>query len=244
MSNESNHSTSRDYELLIHKVIEQEMSGIIGVEDLEIIHSAKMKGLSGYEHQIDVAYRFKIWKTEILIIVECKQYQKNVGVDDLLEFRSRIEDLRAHKGVFITSSGFQSGALEFAKANRIALFVVRGTIFEYRAYMLGTVSPNERCIRQREQLRSAYQTQNTGLGSRISIKSKPKHIVRVKHDGVTVVLEPGELHLSMLHRWECPFRYKESGEVFFISENLTHLRSDKILKSIILDELLLPKIDC
>src|ERR1051325_5440845 len=121
-----NYKTSREYELLVQKLIEQEMSGITGVKELEVSHNTKIKGLSGYEHQIDVMYRFKIWKTEILVIVECKQYQDKVGVDDLLEFRSRIEDIKAHKGVFVTTSGFQTGAIRFAEANRIALLVVRG----------------------------------------------------------------------------------------------------------------------
>lgn len=59
------------------------MVGITGVEELEINHNTKIKGLSGYEHQIDVSYRFTIWRTEILVIVECKQYQNKVGVAEL-----------------------------------------------------------------------------------------------------------------------------------------------------------------
>ncbi len=138
------------------------MSGISGIEVIEILHDAKMKGLSGYEHLIDVAYRFRIWKTEMLVIVECKQYQKKVGVDDLLEFRSRIEDLRAHKGIFVTSSDFQSGAVEIADANRIALLIVRGTMHFAIHYSLIPIPREERCKRQLEQLREAYKTTSTG----------------------------------------------------------------------------------
>jgi len=231
----TNHSTSRDYELLIHNLIEQEMSGISGVELLEILHNVKMKGLSGFEHQIDVAYRFRLWEIEILVIVECKQYRNRVGIDDLLEFRSRIEDLRAHKGILITSSGFQSGALEFADVNRIALLVVRGTKRKNIKYCLYPISWEERCKRQLKELHDMYQTIDTGLNYRVSIA---KRGVVVVHDGVKITLEPGELYHSMLYVWECPLEDRSSDNIFFSKTRESNLRTDKLLKTVILDELL------
>ena len=241
--NNFNHATSRNYELLVRNLIEQEMSGISGVQLIEILHNAKLKGLSGYEHQIDVAYRFRIWKTEMLVIVECKQYQKSVGVDDLLEFRSRVEDLRAHKGIFVTSSGFQSGAVEFAQANRIALLIVRGTKSWNVRYHLAFIPPHERCRRQAEELRSVYQTASSGLDSRISI-SHEKPTVVVSYDGAEVSIAPGELHHSMMYRLPCEFENADSDdEVFFEESRFHNLRTDKVLKSIILDELLISRGD-
>ncbi len=198
-----NHKTSRDYELLVHKMIEQEMSGIIGVKELEILHNTKIKGLSGYEHQIDVVYRFTIWRTEILVIVECKQYQNKVGVDDLLEFRARIEDIKAHKGIFVTSSGFQSGAVKFAKANRIALLVIRefapveetptiDVLFEleYRA-------PEEQCQSLIEEICKIYDTRSTGYEFRISADHE-QNVVKIEHEGTGIILEPNELDFFLL----------------------------------------------
>jgi hypothetical protein len=237
-NNNINHATSRDYEFLIRNLIEQEMSGISGVDSLEVLHNVKMKGLSGYRHQIDVAYRFRLWKTEILVIVECKQYQKNVGVDDLLEFRSRIEDLRAHKEIFVTSSDFQSGAVEFAQANRIALLIVRGTQSEDVLYQSEYISPNELCKRQVEELRDIYQTTKTGLDSRVSINHR-KHAVVVSHKRVRVSIEPGEFQHAVADRLVCEFENADSDdEVFFKHSKFSYLRTDKVLKSLILDELL------
>lgn len=238
-----NHATSRHYELLVRNLIEQEMSGISGVELIEILHNAKMKGLSGYEHQIDITYRFRIWKTEILVIVECKQYQKKAGVDDLLEFRSRVEDLRAHKGIFVTSSGFQSGAVEFAQANRIALLIVRGTQFWDVLYQSDFIPPNERCKRQVEELRDIYQTTSIELDSRVSINHK-KHVVVVSYEGAKVFIEPGEFHHSMMDRLSCEFESADSDdELFFKESRFPYLPTNKVLKSIILDELLTPRSD-
>jgi hypothetical protein len=197
-----NHATSRNYELLVRNLIQQEMSGISGVELIEILHNAKMKGVSGYEHQIDIAYRFRIWKTEMLVIVECKQYRKKVGVDDLLEFRSRVEDLKAHKGIFATSSGFQSGAVEFAQANRIALLIIRGTKSWDVSYYLEYIQPDEQCRQQVEELRNVYQTESSELDSRVSI-NHGKHMVVISYDGAEVSLEPGELHHEMMYRRPC-----------------------------------------
>jgi len=235
----SNYATSRNYELLVRNLIKQEMSGISGVEVIEILHNARMKGSSGYEHQIDVAYRFRIWKTEMLVIVECKKYQKNVGVDDLLEFRSRIEDLKAHKGIFVSSSGFQSGAREFAEANRIALLIVRGTQSWDVMYALQFVPPSERCRYQVESLNEAYQISEMKLESRISI-DHTKDEVMISHDGARVAIEPGELSLNMMYLRPAPFETAESAhEIFFDESRFGNLRTDKLLKSIILDELLL-----
>ena len=196
-----------------------------------------MKGLSGYEHQIDVVYRFKIWMTEILVIVECKQYEKKVGVDDLLEFKSRIEDLRAHKGIFVTSSDYQSGAIEFARANRIALLVARGTRHWAVCYSLMAIPIDEQCRSQAEYLRDRFQTGASGLDSRISIDSG-RHEVVVAHDGVTVTMPPWELHFSMLYRQPCNFQASETGESFLAREHFECLPMNKLLKSLILDELL------
>jgi Restriction endonuclease len=151
-----NHSTSRDYERFVRQLVEQNLSGIDGLDVVNIEDNAKLTGLSGYVHQIDVAYTFRLWATDFLVIVECKQYSGSVGVDELLEFKSRIDDLRAHKGVFVTTVGFQAGAVEFAAANRIALIVARGTVFEERLYCLMETTDAERCERQLAALRSRF----------------------------------------------------------------------------------------
>jgi hypothetical protein len=53
--------------------------------------------------------------------VECKHYKKKVPVDDVEEFHSKIDDIGAHKGIVITTVGFQVGAIKTAKARGIAL---------------------------------------------------------------------------------------------------------------------------
>jgi hypothetical protein len=261
-SSRKNHKTSREYELLVQKMVKQEMSGVTGVKDLEIKHNTKIKGLSGYEHQIDVMYRFKIWGTEILILVECKQYGKKVGVDDLLEFRSRIEDIKAHKGIFVTTSGFQKGAVKFAKANRIALLVVRETsviheVFPFRGTAsekensslvkfelhcelasLRQISPEERCKSLVGQLNWAYNATNTGYDSRIAIDQKRNAII-IRHIRTRIALKPNELDFVLLGNISRKVSYIE--ELFSLDSDIITSHPNKLLKAIILDELLTPQ---
>lgn|GEM_PF-6771403 len=208
-----------------------------GLEVIEIAHNVMMKGMSGYEHQIDVMYRIRIWLTELLVLVECKQYERRVGVDELLEFRSRLEDLRAHKGIFVTSSDYQSGAVEFARANRIALLVVKGTMHRAVLYSLDYIPIEEQCQGQAEYLHKKYATQVSGRADRVSI-DKDHHRVLVQKDGVVIQLEPWELHTSMLYKRECHFGdVLRSGE-FFERAQFSRLPLNKLLKSLVIDELL------
>lgn len=55
------------------------------------------------------------------ILVECKGYTHAVDVSDIAEFITRVKSLNVQKGIFITSSRFQKGALEMAKFYNIAL---------------------------------------------------------------------------------------------------------------------------
>ncbi|AZQ84151.1 ImmA/IrrE family metallo-endopeptidase [Colwellia sp. Arc7-635] len=62
-------------------------------------------------------------KLSLLVVVECKNYNKRVGVDDIEEFESKLSQISGKnvKGIVFTTKGFQSGALEFASSIGIAL---------------------------------------------------------------------------------------------------------------------------
>lgn len=58
---------------------------------------------------------------DFLILVECKDYNSPVDRGDIAEFNTRIDDLKANKGIFITTNRFQSGAINMARYHNIAL---------------------------------------------------------------------------------------------------------------------------
>ena len=65
----------------------------------------------------------KIENLSLLVVIECKNYNKSVSVDDIEEFESKLDQIAGKnvKGIVFTTKGFQSGALTFASNSGIAL---------------------------------------------------------------------------------------------------------------------------
>jgi len=59
----------------------------------------------------------------LIWIWECKDYSGKVGVDDIEEFDSKLQQIGANntKGTVITTHGFERSAVEYAKSRRIGL---------------------------------------------------------------------------------------------------------------------------
>lgn len=59
----------------------------------------------------------------LLVLIECKNYQHSVPVDDVEEFFTKVQQVAAAKGkaVIASTAAFQSGAREFAKSKGIGL---------------------------------------------------------------------------------------------------------------------------
>lgn len=70
--------------------------------------------------QIDISLKFHQGYYDYLAIVECKDTL--VSIDMVESFKTKIEDVGAHRGIVVTSKGYQSGAVEAAKAYDIELF--------------------------------------------------------------------------------------------------------------------------
>ena len=85
-----------------------------------IEHDVKLTASDG-TYQIDVYATYTALGTEMKILAECKQYKKRVGRDKVEVLESRLRSLGAQKGILLSTAGFQSGAIDFAKAHGIAL---------------------------------------------------------------------------------------------------------------------------
>lgn len=116
-------TNSDEYELLVKDLLQSRLVENIPGKDLRIKHNTCFTGRSGYEHQVDISAEMKVAGVRLLILVECKSSAEIVETSEILEFASRIEDIGAHKGIIVTTHGFQSGALQLAKSKGIALIV-------------------------------------------------------------------------------------------------------------------------
>jgi hypothetical protein len=94
--------------------------------NFKIEHNVKLKADDG-TYQIDVYITHTSVGADMKILAECKQYKKSIGRDRVEVLYSRLHSLGAQKGILLSTAGFQSGAIDFAKAHGIALVQVFDT---------------------------------------------------------------------------------------------------------------------
>lgn len=97
----------------------------------EVLHNVKEPSHDG-TYQIDIKATFEVLGgSEIKVLVECKHYKSAIKREKVEILYSRIQSLGYNKGILFASSGFQNGAIEFAKAHGIALVLVLEGRFKY-----------------------------------------------------------------------------------------------------------------
>jgi len=87
---------------------------------IETKHQATIRGQGG-EYRIDVLLSLRVvGQASILILIECKHQKRPVERDELLVLEGKLRDTGAHKGILVSTSGFQKGAIRYAAARGIA----------------------------------------------------------------------------------------------------------------------------
>lgn len=82
-------------------------------------------GKSGAKRQIDVRVTFQTPLHTYVTIAECKRWKEPVGRDRIDVLAATIEDTNASKGVMFTTTGYEEGAIQYAKSKNIDLFLIR-----------------------------------------------------------------------------------------------------------------------
>lgn len=93
------------------------------LKDFSILHNQKIQTHDG-EYQIDIIAEFVALSVGFRVIVECKRYTRPVEREKIVILAEKIRSLGAHKGILISTSGFQSGATEYARQHGIALLQI------------------------------------------------------------------------------------------------------------------------
>lgn len=91
--------------------------------DFKITHNVKLKAHDG-TYQIDVYATFRFMELDFKVLCECKQFKSPVKRDVVALLDGKIRSLGAQKGIICSTSGFQKGAIKYAKEHGIALFQV------------------------------------------------------------------------------------------------------------------------
>ncbi|MHB8880429.1 MAG: restriction endonuclease [Thermodesulfovibrionales bacterium] len=115
--------TPEQFELEVKTILDEQG---LGLENYRSEHRKVLEGSDG-DYEIDVSVRFGALGADFLVLVECKYYKNPVKREIIQSLHSKMQSIGAHKGMVFSTSGFQSGALKFAKAHGIAtIHVVDG----------------------------------------------------------------------------------------------------------------------
>lgn len=101
--------------------------------NFRITHNVRIPVEDG-TYQIDIYAVFTAMGVEFKVLCECKQYSSPVGRDKVAILNDKLKSLGAHKGILLSTSRFQSGAIQYAKVHGIALIRVDDYHFEYLSH--------------------------------------------------------------------------------------------------------------
>ena len=93
------------------------------LKDFTIEHNVKQEAPDG-TYQLDIIASFTALDVQLKILCECKQYTSQVKRERVEILEGRLKSLGMHKGILLSTSGFQSGAIQYAKSHGIALIQV------------------------------------------------------------------------------------------------------------------------
>jgi hypothetical protein len=117
-------NTGFEYEILTQKIF-QDIALQKEVKTINLKQNVILPGKS-ISHQIDVFWEFENRGERYQIIIQTKDWTSRVKQGQLLEFRAVLNDLLGMpNGIFVTRTGYQMGALNYAKKNEILLFELR-----------------------------------------------------------------------------------------------------------------------
>ncbi len=108
----------KDFELFVRELYETD-------NNLIVEHNVTEIGKSGAKRQIDVKITQRTKLHTYVTLVECKRWKDKVDRACVDILAASIEDLNASKGVIFTTEGYEKGAIGYAKAKNIDIFVVR-----------------------------------------------------------------------------------------------------------------------
>ena len=113
-----------EYEKFTQEIY-QELVNADVLKTTKVQHNVKLKGRSGQEHQIDVYWEYEIAGTKQKVAIECKNYNKTVGIAKVRDFYGVLHDLNNVAGIMVTKVGYQKGAKEYASEYGISLKELR-----------------------------------------------------------------------------------------------------------------------
>jgi len=95
----------------------------IGLPGFQVQRLERIKTADGV-YEIDVTARFEVLGGSFLVLIECKYHKNPIKREVVQVLYDRIRAVGAHKGMIFSTAKFQRGAIEFARAHKIALIQI------------------------------------------------------------------------------------------------------------------------
>jgi restriction system protein len=110
--------TPEQYEREVKRILDAASTGLVAYESK---HLDSVSGMDG-EYVIDVTVRFSaLGDAAFFVLVECKHEKRKVERQVVQILLQKVQSTSANKGMIFSISGFQKGAIEFAKKHGISL---------------------------------------------------------------------------------------------------------------------------
>ena len=106
-----------DFEKYALQILRQQLHGM---ENCRIEHN-KIIEVSDGNYQIDGYIEFSLMGVTYKTLVECKHYKVSIGREKVQVLYDKLRACGAQKGILVSSSNFQSGAITYATQHGIAL---------------------------------------------------------------------------------------------------------------------------
>ncbi len=109
--------TATQFEVLVKDWVKLIGKDLISID---VKHNEKLEAYDS-TYQIDVVAKFEAFGAEFIVLIECKKHKNAIPRSLVQELHDKIRSIGAHKGMLFATTGFQSGAVKYAKAHGIAL---------------------------------------------------------------------------------------------------------------------------
>ena len=125
--------SSKEFEVCCMKILrgyaEEE-----SLKDFCIKHNVIVKTHDG-KYQIDVYAEYSVFGgSKVKTLVECKQYNNPVKRENVELLNGRVQSTGSNKGILMTTTHFQEGAIRYAEEHGICLIEVGNTCDKFYSY--------------------------------------------------------------------------------------------------------------
>lgn len=94
-----------------------------GLQQFRLNHNKKITADDG-TYQIDIFAEYVALGTKNTLIVECKKHSRAIEREIVAALYTKVQSIGANKGLLISTTGFQTGATQFAQKHGITLWQI------------------------------------------------------------------------------------------------------------------------